>query len=1272
MPSTGIGPSVGWTSLHDAAKSDDLDALICSVEAKKGMPIRDVDMPSATGLTPLHVAAMHGSTLCIPYLVSMNSDLTIVDSFGRLAVHYAAESGHVTSCMQLIASGQDLNAQDNEGNTPLHIAARGSSKACEYLIEIGANMSVRNNRGWTPLQAASVPMYRAAQEVLEETVPIMQKIRREADPVEVRALLQDCGMTQFEPLFLKAGYGAQHLLISCRPVSLNVLNACAEHKPDMMSLREYLFFLENLSRWHGVEKRNPFVENAQKQRYWDEHPDEFEAFLAENPDYDAAKIDDSEWRRPVLVKEREYMELMKAVVAELRLGDKTGAFSNMLTRTGLPVTGADGRVHVDSELMYKGIEGLADYGWANTPVIDFEQIETNIEDGMYGVWEQMALDFVLMVCNVFVYFRAAKSDMEPGFKAGVAVLARGLRVIRKHRTALSKAAAAAAAERRENKAKTGLFWTRWSTDKRLRGLLPDLWRDALDQAAEEDDETLNTRYLERFETIEEADTWWGGGPSKNMLEAARPGWQDDMRCVRTLHWIKWSLNVASSRDTGMHLQHPQNDPRSDMHMPGADFSLAKTRDGEGGTVEQQLRATFIREVVWPEDFDSMRLRVKHDPQQDMWRTYPDDYTSVDQVFLGFLVILSNIIVFHDKHHLHMKSVLDKKQLPLYLVPKAPERIRVNLATLAPFQGHIEWDQPPPKPNEFVVSFEIELITAEEQEMDPRRTLSRPGKVEYVVVPIKSNERTTSSRPPSSRPKSAAGNAGGGAALIEQGKLKVPDHELEAAVDEKIRHDHLATRQGGWCDVKSLTPATKYLVYMRAIAEGDVYGPASGPVLIFTTPPHIPEVVPSLVARHVTSDLVVFAWEAPRDNGSGLIDYEVEYTDTSFGSIYTSKVGYDARNFSTALVMVPPGSDDPLKPGYALPPRESILLPATTVTSRVRGRNRAGWGPWVSPQLSVSTIPDRASPPQALAITGTGVDHIQIGWMPPVRANSLVGIQGYRIYVKVMDGEHAGLTHEIDVTVKEVSVGEAEKPVMSRPSTSTSRSGMMPRRRGGSQGSGSLAGSRGSSASRRRGGVKGGSMDDGIISVDDDAIDDDQGDGEVELDEVDVSSTRPTTPARTWWQTTPFNGKVWYATDVPAKVIERALMDYPIIGTDNNLIVLQTRGPLDWEMERYAVVTPMAYRAEQLANRLQRCFQDLLPVELGLRFIVTNTGDDHFRFTLNRQFRLKMPPSLAYSLGLVRSSGGWVISPPIKNVGLSDDKSVILAPYPHKVCHTPSV
>ncbi len=119
MPSVavGIGIPTGWSVVHDAAKDDDLQSLINSIEAKKGMPIRSVDMKSVTGLTPLHVAAMHGSNLCIPYLVSMDADLTITDSRGRLAVHYAAEvRGPVLKYSQFVVKVPNEPARQVPGN----------------------------------------------------------------------------------------------------------------------------------------------------------------------------------------------------------------------------------------------------------------------------------------------------------------------------------------------------------------------------------------------------------------------------------------------------------------------------------------------------------------------------------------------------------------------------------------------------------------------------------------------------------------------------------------------------------------------------------------------------------------------------------------------------------------------------------------------------------------------------------------------------------------------------------------------------------------------------------------------------------------------------------------------------------------------------------------------------------------------------------------------------------------------------------------------------
>ena len=160
MPRTGIGPEQGWAAIHDAARRDDLEALTACVEAKQGMPPRDLDMPSSSGLTPLHVAAMCGSNLCIAYLIGRGADWRLLDDMGRSALHWAADGGHTESIMHLVAAGQGTNLLDKEGNAPLHIAARkGNTEVCKYLVEIGADLSCRNARGWTPLQVRFPPRF---------------------------------------------------------------------------------------------------------------------------------------------------------------------------------------------------------------------------------------------------------------------------------------------------------------------------------------------------------------------------------------------------------------------------------------------------------------------------------------------------------------------------------------------------------------------------------------------------------------------------------------------------------------------------------------------------------------------------------------------------------------------------------------------------------------------------------------------------------------------------------------------------------------------------------------------------------------------------------------------------------------------------------------------------------------------------------------------------------------------------------------------------------
>ena len=110
-PGVGLGPKMTWSRIHDTAKEDDVALMSDIVEARHGAPTLDINIKSATGLTPLHVAALSGSNRCIAYLLGRSAEVTLVDNQQRLAIHWAAESGHVESIMHLVAAGQDMNLQ---------------------------------------------------------------------------------------------------------------------------------------------------------------------------------------------------------------------------------------------------------------------------------------------------------------------------------------------------------------------------------------------------------------------------------------------------------------------------------------------------------------------------------------------------------------------------------------------------------------------------------------------------------------------------------------------------------------------------------------------------------------------------------------------------------------------------------------------------------------------------------------------------------------------------------------------------------------------------------------------------------------------------------------------------------------------------------------------------------------------------------------------------------------------------------------------------------
>lgn len=175
--------------------------------------IEEVDCMSA-GKTCLQVAAHQGHITIIKYLLSLKSNVNIVDKEGDSTLHYAAfgnqpeimkilllngahinvvNSSHCSAlhisahkrpphCVKVLLDfGADVNIQDSYGDTALHDAI---GKENEEVVELLCNASnldltVRNNRGFNALHHASLKGNIAATRKILQLAPQLVDIKKD-------------------------------------------------------------------------------------------------------------------------------------------------------------------------------------------------------------------------------------------------------------------------------------------------------------------------------------------------------------------------------------------------------------------------------------------------------------------------------------------------------------------------------------------------------------------------------------------------------------------------------------------------------------------------------------------------------------------------------------------------------------------------------------------------------------------------------------------------------------------------------------------------------------------------------------------------------------------------------------------------------------------------------------------------------------------------------------------------------------------------------------
>ncbi|KPI92406.1 Ankyrin repeat, PH and SEC7 domain containing protein secG [Papilio xuthus] len=124
------------------------------------------DARDADGLTPLHLAVVHGNVPLVQTLLAAGADVNARDNEQHTVVHWATVCGEVGALRAVLAAGADAATPDQHGGYPLHYAAQmcGAPAATDHqsrgaalevlralVREGGASVAVRDADGRTPL-----------------------------------------------------------------------------------------------------------------------------------------------------------------------------------------------------------------------------------------------------------------------------------------------------------------------------------------------------------------------------------------------------------------------------------------------------------------------------------------------------------------------------------------------------------------------------------------------------------------------------------------------------------------------------------------------------------------------------------------------------------------------------------------------------------------------------------------------------------------------------------------------------------------------------------------------------------------------------------------------------------------------------------------------------------------------------------------------------------------------------------------------------------------
>uniref|UniRef100_A0A803SV85 Uncharacterized protein n=1 Tax=Anolis carolinensis TaxID=28377 RepID=A0A803SV85_ANOCA len=188
-----IDPGLKSPNVFDSVAKGNLSEL------EKYLKENEVNAVNSANETLLHIAAAHGHTEIIDYLISKGAKLEVKDQKERTPLHRAAKEGHGKAVNMLLQAGADMYTLAQEGKTPLHLAnqnnhthilksileeearrhknqhnflhmaaLRNDSDLVKMLLKSGALLEAKDERGQTALGYAVSRGFKKTVKVLLE------------------------------------------------------------------------------------------------------------------------------------------------------------------------------------------------------------------------------------------------------------------------------------------------------------------------------------------------------------------------------------------------------------------------------------------------------------------------------------------------------------------------------------------------------------------------------------------------------------------------------------------------------------------------------------------------------------------------------------------------------------------------------------------------------------------------------------------------------------------------------------------------------------------------------------------------------------------------------------------------------------------------------------------------------------------------------------------------------------------------------------------------